>query len=76
MLQVKDILAKGGDLKNDGKIHSKCFIIYAQSIAGTHEELLSHRFYPSYAHMHTHSHAQTPSGIEELLTLNLVDQLA
>jgi hypothetical protein len=37
---------------------------------------LPHRFYPSYAHMHTHSHAHTPSGIEELLTLNLVDQLA
>jgi len=45
---VKDILSKGGDSANDGKIHSKSFIVYAQTLP----------------------------GIEELLTLNLVDQLA
>mmetsp|Transcript_83120 Transcript_83120/g.134781 ORF Transcript_83120/g.134781 Transcript_83120/m.134781 type:complete len:190 (+) Transcript_83120:111-680(+) len=45
---VKDILAKGGDTRQDGLIHSKCFIVYAQTLP----------------------------GIEEMLTLNLVDQLA
>lgn len=45
---VKDILAKGGDTRQDGLIHSKSFIVYAQTLP----------------------------GIEELLTLNLVDQLA
>ena len=45
---VQDILTKGGDTKKDGRIHSKSFIAYAQTLA----------------------------GIEELLTLDLVDQLA
>ena len=48
MMQVNDILAKGGDTKKDGQVHSKSFIVYAQTLP----------------------------GIEELLTLNLVDQLA
>lgn len=33
-VQVKDILAKGGDPRNDGKIHSKSFIVYAQTLPG------------------------------------------
>ena len=36
LMQIKDILAKGGDTRNDGKIHSKSFIVYAQTLPGVY----------------------------------------
>ena len=125
-MQVKDILAKGGDPRNDGKIDSKSFIVYAQTLPGWFVRRILPtcmqacllpfcmpplpRFWrqcPVSCHMHAPCHAPVRhlrlapvspvvsahrhlllifdstsgarlvhAGIEELLTLNLVDQLA